>query len=102
MPPACHFSTGVSILDYGTTGVVMPLEVIVNTLTLIPHILRYRLCQQYPCTQFWEAWQGTCPLQWDVNSWQAQIVVVNLGTNDFAFGNPSQSVRTNGIGAILF
>jgi len=62
--------SGVSILDYGTTGIVMPRE--------------------WPCREFWREWQGSCPAEWDFNGWQADLVTINLGTNDFAFGNPTQ------------
>ena len=62
--------SGVSILDYGTTGVVMS--------------------QEWPCRQFWDTWQGACPALWDFSTWQADVVTINLGTNDFAFGDPTQ------------
>jgi len=62
--------SGVSILDYGTTGIVMP--------------------QEWLCREYWAGWEGGCPALWDFGNWQADVVVINLGTNDFAFGNPTQ------------
>ena len=62
--------SGVSILDYGTTGIVMP--------------------EEWPCREYWAGWEGSCPALWDFSSWQADVVTINLGTNDFAFGNPTQ------------
>jgi len=62
--------SGVSILDYGTTGIVMPRE--------------------WPCREYWDGWEGNCPGLWDFSDWQADVVTINLGTNDFAFGNPTQ------------
>jgi hypothetical protein len=62
--------TGVSMLDHGQTEVTMPLE--------------------WSCRHFWDKWQVTCPSLWDFSSWQADVVTINLGTNDFFHGNPTQ------------
>ena len=62
--------SGISILDYGTTGVIIP--------------------EEWPCREYWGAWEGECPELWDFSTWQADVVAINLGTNDFAFGNPTQ------------
>lgn len=63
--------SGVSILDYDAkTGVVMSKE--------------------WECRQFWDTWQNSCPSLWDFSKWQADVVTINLGTNDFAFGDPTQ------------
>merc|ERR1719188_30246 len=40
---------------------------------------------QWPCRSF--SW-GTCAVPWDFN-WQADVVTVNLGTNDYVFGSPT-------------
>jgi lysophospholipase L1-like esterase len=86
--------SGISILPYG------------NGLEKV-------MAQEWPCRSFWAAWQGGCPVLWDFTSWQADIVTINLGTNDFAFGNPTreafkkgysdliQSVRRNYPGALI-
>merc|ERR1712061_359682 len=39
--------------------------------------------QQWPCLSF--SW-GTCAAPWDF-SWQADVVTINLGTNDYVFGS---------------
>jgi lysophospholipase L1-like esterase len=62
--------TGVTMLDYAQTEVSMPLE--------------------WSCRQFWNKWQVSCPSLWDFSSWQADVVTINLGTNDFFHGNPTQ------------
>jgi len=63
--------SGISILDYdGKTGVVMSKE--------------------WVCRQFWDTWQGSCPTLWDFSTWQADVVTINLGTNDEVFGDPTQ------------
>jgi hypothetical protein len=41
---------------------------------------------EWPCRSFWASWQGACPAPWDFGAWQADVVTINLGTNDFAFG----------------
>merc|ERR1712066_180804 len=41
--------------------------------------------QQWPCRSF--SW-GTCTAPWDF-SWQADVVTINLGTNDYVFGSPT-------------
>jgi len=44
--------------------------------------------EQFPCRDF--TWGGTnCPAQWDFSNWQADVVTINLGTNDFTFGSPT-------------
>ena len=64
--------SGISILDYGTTGVVMSKE--------------------WPCQTFWFQFPGQtkCPVLWDFAKWQADVVTINLGTNDYVFGDPTQ------------
>eukprot|EP00441_Pelagodinium_beii_P020735 CAMPEP_0197657408 /NCGR_PEP_ID=MMETSP1338-20131121/44606_1 /TAXON_ID=43686 ORGANISM="Pelagodinium beii, Strain RCC1491" /NCGR_SAMPLE_ID=MMETSP1338 /ASSEMBLY_ACC=CAM_ASM_000754 /LENGTH=630 /DNA_ID=CAMNT_0043233767 /DNA_START=42 /DNA_END=1934 /DNA_ORIENTATION=- len=60
--------SGISILPYlGGAEKVMELE--------------------FPCRTFWADWQGSCPIAWDFEDWQADVVSINLGTNDFAFGD---------------
>lgn len=68
--------SGVSILDYGTTGVAMS--------------------QEFPCREFWDTWQEGCPQLHDFSSWQADVVTINLGTNDFAFGDPTKEAFREG------
>ena len=45
---------------------------------------------EWPCRQFWDTWQDSCPSLWDFSNWQADVVTINLSTHDFAFGNPTQ------------
>merc|ERR1719450_819633 len=42
--------------------------------------------ERWPCREF--TW-GTCSGAWDFNNWQADVVTINLGTNDYVFGNPT-------------
>mmetsp|Transcript_118890 Transcript_118890/g.296592 ORF Transcript_118890/g.296592 Transcript_118890/m.296592 type:complete len:945 (-) Transcript_118890:417-3251(-) len=42
---------------------------------------------RWPCRSF--SWTGSCPAEWDFGSWHADVVTINLGTNDFVFGRPS-------------
>ena len=42
------------------------------------------LCQEL---KLYEA----CPKEWNFQLWQADVVVINLGTNDFIFNDPSES-----------
>ena len=62
--------SGVSILDYAKVGVISQME--------------------WPCRQFWDTRQVSCPSLWNFSNWQADVVTINLGTNDFAFGNLTQ------------
>jgi len=68
--------SGISILPYaGGAEKVMELE--------------------WPCRTFWAEWQGSCPAEWDFTLWQADVVTINLGTNDFAFGDASRVTKSN-------
>jgi len=73
--------SGISILDNGQTGVVMPLE--------------------WPCREYWGGWEGGCPALWDFDSWQADVVTINLGTNDFVYGDPTQQEFREGYMSFL-
>jgi lysophospholipase L1-like esterase len=42
--------------------------------------------EQYVCSSF--EFSG-CPTQWDFSKWTADVVSINLGTNDFTFGTPT-------------
>jgi lysophospholipase L1-like esterase len=42
--------------------------------------------EQYVCSSF--EFSG-CPEQWDFFKWTADVVSINLGTNDFTFGTPT-------------
>jgi len=53
------------------------------------------MAQEWPCREFWAEWQGACPVQWDFSVWQADVVTINLGTNDFAFGDMSTVTKSN-------
>ncbi|EOD11629.1 hypothetical protein EMIHUDRAFT_214491 [Emiliania huxleyi CCMP1516] len=51
------------------------------------------MSDQLGCAEYWWAdWQGSCPReQWLDGGWQADVVSINLGTNDYVFGNPAQA-----------
>ena len=57
--------------------------------------------EEWPCREYWAGWEGSCPSLWDFSSWQADVVTINLGTNDFAFGNPTQEEFRNGYRSFL-
>ena len=44
--------------------------------------------EQYLCSSFAAS---SCPRAWDFNLFQADVVVLNLGTNDFIFNNPTEA-----------
>jgi len=57
--------SGISVTDYGG-------EVVMQ--------------ERWGCRTF--SWVP-CPGTWDFQSWQADVVTINLGTNDFIFGTPT-------------
>mmetsp|Transcript_17521 Transcript_17521/g.17662 ORF Transcript_17521/g.17662 Transcript_17521/m.17662 type:complete len:286 (+) Transcript_17521:267-1124(+) len=50
------------------------------------------MSKEWPCQFFWFQYQGQtkCPVLWDFTKWQADVVTINLGTNDKVFGDPTQ------------
>ena len=54
------------------------------------------MSQEFPCREFWDTWQEGCPQLHDFSSWQADVVTINLGTNDFAFGDPTKEAFRKG------
>ena len=46
----------------------------------------------FPCREF----SFRCPAQWDFRQWQADVVLVYLGTNDFHLGNPTTAAFEQG------
>ena len=56
---------------------------------------------EYTCSSFHDE-EGGCPLAWNFSSWQADVVTVNLGTNDYSLGaEPSAATFLHYYGGLL-
>eukprot|EP00928_Gymnodinium_smaydae_P046865 TRINITY_DN31243_c0_g1_i1.p1 TRINITY_DN31243_c0_g1~~TRINITY_DN31243_c0_g1_i1.p1 ORF type:complete len:1186 (-),score=176.85 TRINITY_DN31243_c0_g1_i1:366-3452(-) len=54
-------------------------------ISVTPYSSEKVMAEQWPCRSF--AWNA-CPMAWDFAQWQADVVTINLGTNDYVYGDP--------------
>ncbi|CAE7482205.1 celE, partial [Symbiodinium pilosum] len=57
----------------------------------------HRIKDRFLCSEF--SYSQCCPNPWDFNKWQADVVVINVGTNDYIPVNPNKpSAATFAVG----